>query len=125
MDMCDCINSHHVCTCRYVVATAGPQLLTIERVQGLQLSSAVIYHTVQPSQAVTVGQLTFEPAQSTMHFTEINDNIVTFDVNQVGHVTTWEAIGQSIPFCLSLSLLIFLSHTHIHIREMQPLLSTL
>ena len=77
------------CTCSYVVVTAGPQLLTIERVQGLQLSSAVIYRTVQPSQAVTVGQLTFEPAQSTTHFTEISDNIVTFEVNQVGHVTTW------------------------------------
>ena len=66
-----------------MVATSGPQLLTIERVQGLQLASAVIYRTVQPSQAVTVGEVTFEPAQSTMHFTEINDNIITFDVNQV------------------------------------------
>lgn len=73
--------------CSYAVFTAGPQFLTIERIQGIKRSSAVIYRTVQPSQPVIVGQLTFQPAQSTVHFTEINDNVVFFDVNQVSHMT--------------------------------------
>ena len=55
-------------------------MLTIERVEGVKLASAVGLTTEEPSGPVTVGDLTFEPAQASVHFTAISSTI-NFEVN--------------------------------------------
>ena len=60
-----------------MVTTAGSLPVTVERVDGLQLTSNVQYSTVQLTGPLTIGQLTFEPALFGRHFTDIS-GIITF-----------------------------------------------
>lgn len=72
---------------RSTVGTGQTQSLTIERTQGLKLSSQVSYSTVESSSFITVGQLTFAPALASVHFTSVTGAIVPFAVDIVSSIS--------------------------------------
>ena len=49
--------------------------MTVERVDGLQLTASVQYNTVQLGGPMTIGQLTFDAALFGVHFTDVLDSL--------------------------------------------------
>uniref|UniRef100_A0A1X7VF86 Staphylococcus aureus surface protein A n=3 Tax=Amphimedon queenslandica TaxID=400682 RepID=A0A1X7VF86_AMPQE len=71
---------------RSVVATDLTQVLMIQRLQGLKLSSQVSYSTVESADPITVGEVTFLPALASVHFTSVTSASVLFPID-VGNAT--------------------------------------
>ena len=69
-----------------MVATDLTQVLTIQRLQGLKLSSQVSYSTVESADPITVGEVTFSPALASVHFTSVSGATVPFPID-VGNAT--------------------------------------
>ncbi len=61
-----------------VITAPGPVSITINRTDGFQLTSTVVYNTHTLNQIATVGGLTFEVAQPGVHFARIENALVTF-----------------------------------------------
>lgn len=57
--------------------------LSVERTKGLTLDTSIRYSTEEPSEPVTVGQVTFEPALAGSHFTLVAGDTVFFEPNKV------------------------------------------
>ena len=71
--------SHH----RKLITSPFTVTLNIERTKGQTLDTSVQYYTEEPTEPVTVGQLTFEPAQAGSHFTLVAQDTVFFEPNKV------------------------------------------
>ena len=68
---------------RKVVTAPFSVSLAVERTKGLTLDTSILYSTEEPSEPVTVGQVTFEPAQAGSHFTLVSGASVIFTPNKV------------------------------------------
>ena len=64
-----------------VVSSPGQIFINIERTNGLALATEVIYNTTQPSRAIEVGQIRFQPALAQQHFTSTQTPVI-FASNQ-------------------------------------------
>ena len=53
-----------------MATTSGSLTVTVDRVDGPQLTASARYSTVQLSGPITIGQLTFDAAQIGAHFTD-------------------------------------------------------
>ena len=84
------------------MATGAAHGLTIERVRGLKLSSQVKYSTVQSSESITFGKLTFEPAIASVHFTSVTEANVIFNIDVV-----------SVSICSFANIYLLLSFVHL------------
>ena len=58
----------------------GSLTVSVERVEGLQLSAAVQYSTIELSGPITIGQLSFDAALFGVHFTDVSGRL-TFTTN--------------------------------------------
>lgn len=98
---------------RSVVATGLVQSLTIQRVQGLKLSSRVSYSTVASTDPITIGEVTFSPAMASVHFTSVSEANVPFPTDVVRYTTRNSHILLHCTFYFSDNLLyFFLSLSH-------------
>ncbi len=61
-----------------VVTSPGLFPITIQRTDGLQLSSTLVYTTNTQNQAATVGEVNFDLAQPGIHYAIIEGATVTF-----------------------------------------------
>lgn len=65
-----------------VVTQSGGQTVGVERVNGTQLTTSVQYTTVELPASITIGQLTFKPAQLGVHYTDTAGSL-TFTTSAV------------------------------------------
>lgn len=80
------VGTFHLAFDNLTVVASTPQQVSIliQRTDGLQTTAVVSYYTSQPTQPVAIGSLTFQPAQSQVHFPEIRTT-VTFNPGDASH----------------------------------------